>query len=164
MQVDVSIGLPSPFEFQAPPPVVVISGTYVYLIPDVDVSVLFYHGHWYRPHEGHWFRARSYDGPWVYLAPGHVPHALTALPPHYRSVPYGHHRIPHGQLKANWGKWEREKHWNKDTTWRAGWKGHEWSEGAEYKHAREWQGGPATLGASGVTTITVDLKTGGIEC
>jgi hypothetical protein len=143
VHVDIDIGLPSPFVFPAPPPVVVIPGTYVYLIPDIDVSVLFYHGHWYRPHRGRWFRAHSYDGPWVHLAPRHVPRALVKLPPHHRRVPPGYHRVSHGQLEANWGEWERKKHWNKDKKWRAGWKGHKGYKGAEYKHARELQGRPA---------------------
>lgn len=140
VQVDVNIGLPFAFEFHAPPPVVVIPGTYVYLVPDVDVSVLFYHGGWYRSHGGRWFRARSYNGPWAPLAPRHVPRALTHLPPHYRNVPAGYHRIPHGQLEKNWGKWEREKHWNRDKAWRAGWKGRGGNGGAAYGHDRGRQG------------------------
>ncbi len=143
VQVDVNIGLPSPFVFPAPPPVVVIPGTYVYLVPDIDVSILFYHGYWYRPHGGHWFRAHSYDGPWVFVGPKHVPRAFMRLPPHYRSVPPGYHRISHGELNANWGKWERKKHWNKDNAWRAGWRGHEGNEGAKYEHARETKGRPS---------------------
>lgn len=142
VQVGVNIGLPSPFVFPAPPPVVVIPGTYVYMVPDIEADILFYHGHWYRPHGGRWFRARSYDGPWVHVGHSHVPRPLIKLPPHYRSVPHGHHRIPHEHLKANWGKWERQKHWHKDNVWRTGWKGHERHDGPKYKSTRDFHGGP----------------------
>jgi hypothetical protein len=112
-RVDVNIGLSVPlpvYVAPAPPPVVVIPNTYVYYVPDINVDILFYHGYWYRPHEGHWFRARSYNGPWAHMAPNMVPPALVGLPPNWR-VPPGHQRIPHGQLKKNWSKWEREKYW-----------------------------------------------------
>ena len=115
--VDVNIGVhfgpPPPVVIPAPPPVVVIPETYVYFVPDVEVEILFYHGHWYRPYQGRWHRAADYNGPWVYLEPAHVPAVLVHLPPHYRHVPPGHQRIPHGQLKKNWKTWENEKHWDK---------------------------------------------------
>jgi len=140
VQVDVNIGFPPPFVFHAPPPVVVIPGTYVYMVPDIDARVLFYRGHWYRPHGERWLRAHRYDGPWMHVVPRHVPHALMKLPRHYHSLPPGHHRISHGELKANWGKWERKKHWHNDKEWKAGWKGYEGNGGSEQKHARERQG------------------------
>jgi len=139
VQVDVSIGVPAPFLFPAPPPVVVIPGTYVYMVPDIDVDVLFYHGHWYRPHGHHWFRASHYDGPWVHVVPHRVPRALMKLPPHYHSVPPGHRRISHEHLKMNWGKWERGKHWNKDREWRAGLRRHEGNGGTKHKQVRDRQ-------------------------
>ena len=62
---------------------VVIPGTYIYAVPDIDVEILFYQGYWYRPHEGHWFRSKSYNGPWAYLDSHRVPRALFDLPPDY---------------------------------------------------------------------------------
>lgn len=135
VNVGINIDLPSPFVFPAPPPVVVIPGTYVYMVPDVDVQVLFYHGHWYRPHGSRWFRSRSHSGPWVHIGPKHVPRALVGLPPHVHHIPPGHRRIPHGHLKANWAHWERDKHWKKDKAWQAEWKG---SEGG--KHPKKERG------------------------
>jgi len=115
--VDVNIGVnfgpPPPVVIAAPPPVVVIPGTYVYFAPDVQVDILFYHGDWYRPHGGRWYRGAGYDGPWVFVEPARVPGVLLRLPPNYRRVPPGHERIPYGQLKKNWHTWEKEKHWDK---------------------------------------------------
>ncbi len=103
---------PPAYVVPAPPPVIAIPGTYVYYAPGLSVDILFYQGHWYRPHGGYWYTARSYNGPWVHVAPARVPHALVALPHDYRSVPPGHQRIPYGQLKKNWAKWERDRHWD----------------------------------------------------
>ncbi len=107
----------------APPPVVVIPGTYVYAVPDVEVNILFYHDYWYRPYEGRWYRARSYNGPWAYLAPSRVPRALIELPPDHHMIPPGYRHIPYGQMKKNWPKWERERYWASDKDWREGWHG-----------------------------------------
>jgi hypothetical protein len=136
VSVGVNIGLP-PFVFSAPPPVVVIPGTYVYVIPDVDVAILFYHGYWYRPYQGHWYRASSYNGPWVYLELSRVPRALVELPPSYYAVAPQYHHIPYAELRANWGRWERERHWDRDREWRAGWQGR-----AEGRGREEWGRGP----------------------
>jgi hypothetical protein len=121
VNVNVGIFVPPPvFRLHAPPPVVVIPGTYIYTVPDIDVEILFHHGYWYRPHEGHWYRSSSYNGPWAHLAPTKVPRALIELPPDYHRLPPGHQRIPYGQLKKDWGRWEREKHWERDERWREG--------------------------------------------
>jgi len=112
--VDVNIGINiPPVVVAAPPAVVVIPGTYAYFVPDVSADIFFYHGYWYRPYQGRWFRAGSYNGPWGYIAPARVPGVLVHLPRDYHHIPPGHDRIPYGQLKKNWGKWEREKYWDK---------------------------------------------------
>jgi len=89
-----------------------IPATYVYFVPDVEVDILFYHGYWYRPHHGHYYRATSYNGPWVTIAPSSLPRAISHVPSDFRHVPPGHERIPHGELKKNWKTWEKEKHWD----------------------------------------------------
>ena len=116
--ININIGPPPRYVIPAPPPVVVIPGTYVYAVPDIDVDILFYQGYWYRPHQGYWFRARSYNGPWVYLAPPQVPRVLIELPPDYRRPPPGYRRIPYGQFKKNWGAWDRQRYWDRDKEWR----------------------------------------------
>jgi len=104
---------PPPLVIPAPPPVIVVPNTYVYFAPEVKADLLFYHGYWYRPYQGRWYRSGDYKGPWVYIVPERVPAVLLRLPSDYRHVPPGHQRIPHGQLKKNWRTWEKEKHWDK---------------------------------------------------
>lgn len=115
-RVDVNIGVNLPaHRFAAPPEVVVIPGTYVYMVPDIDVDILFYQGYWWRPYEGRWYRSRNYNGSWRSVAPASIPRGLRALPQDYRhrlSSP-GYERVPHRDLQRNWKKWEREKYWDR---------------------------------------------------
>jgi hypothetical protein len=120
-RVDVGIGINIPaYEFTAPPSLVVVPGTYVYFVPDINVDVLFYQGFWYRSHEGRWFRSKAYNGPWGLIAPTRVPGALIELPPEYRHIPPGHRHIPYREFNKNWKRWEKNKHWEKDEHWRQG--------------------------------------------
>ena len=110
-------GLPAPplppLLIPAPPPVVLIPGTYAYFAPDVDDELIFYGGYWYRPYRGGWYRASHYNGPWGFVNTKRVPGALINLPPGYRRGLHGHKPIPHDQLKKNWKTWEQNKHWDK---------------------------------------------------
>lgn len=112
LNVGINVGPPA-YMFSAPPAVAYIPGTYVYYAPDVNVDVLFYGGYWYRPYEGRWYRARGYNGPWVFIDGGRVPSPLLQLPPDYRRTVVVHERIPYGQLKKNWRHWERERYWDR---------------------------------------------------
>jgi hypothetical protein len=133
----VKIPLPPPFLIPAPPPVVVIPRTYVYTVPDIEVDILFYHGYWYRPYEGRWYRSRSYNGPWRYLPARSVPRPLIELPPEHHRIPPGYRRIPYGDLRKNWSGWERRRHWDKDREWREGWRErHEERERHDIEHGR----------------------------
>jgi hypothetical protein len=121
VSLDIHIGSPPLYEVPGPPEVVPIPGTYVYLVPGVTVDLLFYHGYWYRPHEGHWFRATSYNGPWHYRR--QAPRALMQLPPNYRAYrepPPGYRRVPYAQARKNWRNWEKSKYWEHDEHWRRG--------------------------------------------
>ena len=68
VNVNVGVNLPA-IRFAAPPDVVVIPGTYVYMVPDIDVDVLFFQGYWWRPYQGHWYRSRDYKGGWRSRSP-----------------------------------------------------------------------------------------------
>ena len=119
--VNVSVGINLPaFTFAAPPPMVAIPGTYAYFAPEADVDIVFYHGYWYRPYEGRWYRARGYNGPWGYIAPARVPRVLIELPPDYRHVYAGHERIHYGDFHKNWRRWEKDRYWEKNERWREG--------------------------------------------
>jgi hypothetical protein len=84
----------------ARPALVLIPRTRVYLAPHIDADLLFYRDWWYRPHGGHWFRARSYQGPWVFVGPHKVPGALLSLPPDYRQIPPGQQKNPSKKVKT----------------------------------------------------------------
>lgn len=120
--VSVNIGAPPLVVIPSPPPMVVIPGSYVYMAPNVGAEILFYHDHWYRHHEGHWFSARSYNGPWVFVAPAKMPRAILQLPPGYRRLPPGHRPIAYENVKHNWKQWEKEKHWHHDKNWNRDWR------------------------------------------
>jgi hypothetical protein len=113
VNVGVSVSLPS-IVISSPPPVVVVPGTYVYVIPDIEADIVFYHDYWYRPFKGGWYRSQGYNGPWGFIARERVPGVLFKLPSDVRRVPPGQARIPYGQLKKSWRTWEKEKHWEKD--------------------------------------------------
>lgn len=101
-----------PLILPAPPPVVVIPGTYVYVVPDIDDDLVFFHDFWYRPYKGKWYRATDYNGPWVIIHS--VPPPVLGLPPGFRHVPRGSERIPYGHMKKNWKRWEKEEHWHEN--------------------------------------------------
>jgi hypothetical protein len=124
VSVDVHIALPPPILFPAPPELIVLPETYVYVAPDVDVDIFFYNGWWWRPWEGRWYRSRYYNNGWAYY---------QSVPSFYRGIPRGwrndyrerrwkghqwdHQRIPHQQVQGNWKNWERNRHWEKQNTW-----------------------------------------------
>jgi len=124
VDVGISISLPPPIVFAAPPVVVVLPGTYVYAVPDLDVDIFFYNGWWWRPWGGHWYRSQNYDSGWVYYQ--RVPSFYTGIPSSWRNDyrdhrwggrQWNYHRIPHQQLHRNWSNWEKSRHWEKQQTW-----------------------------------------------
>ena len=113
VNVNVESNLPAN-RFAAPPDLVVIPGTYIYMVPDIAVDVLFYQDYWWRPYEGRWYRSQDYNGQWSYVEPGRIPGGLRALPQDFRHrLSPGYERISHGEMKRNWKQWEREKHWDR---------------------------------------------------
>ncbi len=114
-EVNVNVTIPLPGLFiPAPPPLLVVPGTYVYYPPDVNVDIFFFHGYWYRPYRGGWYIANSYNGPWHGVGPRRVPPALLNVPPAYRRMPPGHERVPYGTVQKNWRTWERDRYWDHD--------------------------------------------------
>ncbi len=120
LDVNIGIGVPPPVVFSAPPEVVVIPGTYVYVVPGIAEDVFFLDGYWWRPWHGHWYRSRSYDRGWVFY--DHAPAAVVGIPSDWR-MEYREHRwggydwdyrpIPYHQVERNWRGWERDRHWDK---------------------------------------------------
>lgn len=124
VNVDVNISLPPPIVFAAPPALVVLPETYVYVVPDSEEDIFFYGGWWWRPWEGRWYRSQRYSSGWVYY---------RSVPSFYREIPsgwrtdYREHRwrghqwdyrpIPQKQVQQNWRGWEKNKHWEKQNSW-----------------------------------------------
>jgi len=124
VNIQVGIPLPPPLVFSAPPQVVVLPETYVYVVPDIDDDVFFVDGWWWRQWEGHWYRSQRYDRGWDYY---------SSVPTFYREVPqdwrheYREHQwrgqawnyapMPHEQVEKNWNTWRRDKYWERHQTW-----------------------------------------------
>ncbi len=124
VNVGINISLPPIIVSAGPLEMVVIPETDVYTAPDVDVDIFFYHGWWWRPWEGRWYRSRNYDSGWVYYQ--RVPSFYGRIPPGWRNDyrdhrwqghPWNYQRIPHEQVQRNWSNWEKSRHWEKQNTW-----------------------------------------------
>lgn len=124
VDVGVSISLPPLVVFSAPPAMVVIPETYVYVVPDADVEIFFYDGWWWRPWEGRWYRSRHYDSGWSYYR--RVPTFYSRIPRNWRDDyrehrwrgrPWNYQPIPHQQVERNWSTWKRNNYWEKQQTW-----------------------------------------------
>jgi hypothetical protein len=122
-EVNVSISLPS-IVFAAPPALIVLPDTYVYVVPDMQEDIYFYDGWWWRHWEGGWYRSHYYDRGWGYYRT--VPSFYFDVDPGWRGYYrdrnwYGHRwnyeRIPHDRLQQNWKGWQRDRHWEKTGTW-----------------------------------------------
>jgi len=118
--INVSIGLPPPIVFAAPPELVVLPGSNVYVAPDLAEDIFFYSGWWWRPWGGHWYRSRSYDSGWAYYR--NVPSFYRGIPSSWRNDyrdhrwhgrQWDHQRISHQQLHQNWRSWEQNRHWER---------------------------------------------------
>ena len=116
--------LPPPIPFVAPPELIVLPETYVYVVPDVAVDIFFYNGWWWRPWEGRWYRSRYYDRGWGYY--NNVPSFYFDVDPGWRRYYrdrnwYGHRwnyeRIPNQRLQQNWRGWQNDRRWERQGTW-----------------------------------------------
>jgi len=124
VNIGIGISLPPPIVFAAPPELIVLPETYVYVVPDVDVDIFFYNGWWWRPWEGRWYRSRYYNRGWAYY--NNVPSFYFDVDPGWRGYYrdhnwYGHRwnyeRIPNQRLQQNWKSWHNNRHWERHGTW-----------------------------------------------
>jgi hypothetical protein len=124
VNVRVDIAAPAPILFAGPPELVVIPGTYVYVVPDLAEDLYFYNGWWWRFWNGRWFRSRYYDSGWIYY--DRVPVFYSQVSPYWRNYYHEHRwkgrewnyqRIPYEHLQRNWGGWERSKYWEYQQSW-----------------------------------------------
>ncbi len=117
-QVSIQIGipLPPPIVVSAPPVVVLLPGTGVYVAPDMAVDLFFFDGWWWRPWEGHWYRSRSYRSGWAYYngAPSFYGRVPARWREEYREHRWNGHewhyqRLSHQQLQQIWGRKARKQ-------------------------------------------------------
>ncbi len=123
VNVRINVPLPPPIPFIAPPPVVVLPGTDVYAVPDVEAEIFFQRGWWWRHWDNRWYRSRYHDRGWVYF---HGSPVWYRGIPHdwrdnyrnhmWRGQPWNYHPIPHGDLDRHW----RGGHWRDDRGWEHG--------------------------------------------
>lgn len=113
--VSINIGIPGPppFVIAAPPRLVVVPGTpVVSYAPDLPYNYFAYGGRYYSFHEGAWFMAPGYGGPWTYVEEVRVPRPVRFVPVRYYHVPpgrgwHGHpHGMPPGQAKKIYDRHE----------------------------------------------------------
>src|SRR5690348_3122328 len=92
VHVGINIGVPPPppVVIESPPPLVVVPQSPVYYAPSLPFNYFYYGGLYYTFHEGHWFSAGSYAGPWTYITVARVPRPVIAVPVRYYKVPPGH--------------------------------------------------------------------------
>ena len=125
VDVNVSIALPPPIVFAAPPDVIVLPDTNdVYVVPDIDVDMFFWNGWWWRLWEGRWYRSHYYNRGWGYY--NNVPSFYFDVDPGWRGYYrdhnwYGHRwnyeRIPDRRLQKNWKSWHNNRRWERRGTW-----------------------------------------------
>jgi hypothetical protein len=124
VDVGVSVSLPPLIVFSAPPAMVVIPETYVYVVPDADVDIFFYDGWWWRPWEGRWYRSRHYDSGWGYYQ--RVPSFYSSVPSGWRNDyrerrwggrPWNYKPVSHREVERNWSGWKKNRHWEKQQSW-----------------------------------------------
>jgi len=96
--INVGVPPPPPIVVESPPQLVVVPSTpAVQYAPDVGANLFFYRGRYYRFHEGAWFMAPVYSGPWAYVPEPRVPRPILVVPARYYHVPPGHWRKDHGR-------------------------------------------------------------------
>ena len=124
VNIQVGIPLPPPLIFSAPPQLVVLPETYVYVVPDIPEDVFFVDGWWWRPWQGHWYRSQYYDRDWGYYPS--VPSFYREVPQEWRheyrdhqwrGQPWNYERVPHEQVERNWNTWKHDRYWENHQTW-----------------------------------------------
>ncbi|HWP37705.1 MAG TPA: hypothetical protein VNL18_09180 [Gemmatimonadales bacterium] len=112
INIGIQVGAPPPpprLVVTAPPPVVVVPNTSVYYVPSVDFNLFVFSGRYYSFHNGAWFRASNYNGPWVVVDAVHVPAPVRAVPVQYYKIPPGHAKKMGGWSPPGHGKDAHDK-------------------------------------------------------
>jgi hypothetical protein len=109
--------LPPPITFGAPPDLVVLPETDIYVVPGIQEDIFFISGWWWRNWNEHWYRSRWYDHGWGYYSG--YPSWQTRLPRDWRhnytnhiwgGRPWNPSYIHYNNLDEHW----RSGHWRDD--------------------------------------------------
>lgn len=120
VRVHVNIPLPPPIFFPAPPQLVVIPETDVYVVPDAREDIFFYGGWWWRPWNSRWYRSQHYDRGWAYHP--NPPYFHRSIPSDWRGSYRNHswkgyrwepQRTHHRDIQRNWNVWQKDRYWEK---------------------------------------------------
>ena len=103
VRVNVNLG-PPPIVVAQPPEMVMVPGSNVYFVPDVDYDVFFYDGFWWSHRGNRWYRARAYNGPWGVVRRRFVPGPVYGVPRDYRRVYVRERHVPYGQWRRDWDR------------------------------------------------------------
>lgn len=112
LEVEINISLPS-VQIEEEPVMAIVPGTNIYFMYGYEQDYFFYGGYWWRFHDNRWYRARHYNGKWKYRKNKYVPAPFHNLSPGWRKMHTTHSGIKYQDMKKNWKKWDKEKHWEK---------------------------------------------------
>jgi hypothetical protein len=110
------------------PELVIIPGTYVYYVSNIDHDLFFYGGYWWRPWQNTWYRAEVHSGPWIVIEQRYVPEPVWRLPPRWHEMRDDTPRVKWSEAKNHWQEWERDKYWEKHS-----WKNEDANKGKKQK-------------------------------
>ena len=103
--------------FRSEPDVVVVPSTRVYYVRDYDHDVYRYGSYWYFVDRDHWYRARSWRGPFYHVKYVSVPRPIQVVPVQYRRHWKQPGPPPHAVAKGYYK--EKPNHYNHDRNDRA---------------------------------------------
>jgi hypothetical protein len=132
VRVNVNLG-PPPVVVAEPPSMVLVPGSDVYFVPEVDYDVFFYNGFWWSPRGDRWYRSRAYGGPWRVVPRRIIPPPVYGVPRDYRRVYVRERRVPYGQWKREWREHDRGRRGGE-------WERHERGERWEGERGERWEG------------------------
>lgn len=76
-------------EFQEEPAVVLVPTTKVYYVRDRECDLYRFGRYWYFVEDERWYRARTWQGPFLHLNATSVPKSVRTVPLNYRRHWYG---------------------------------------------------------------------------
>ncbi|HEY3067709.1 MAG TPA: hypothetical protein VGL09_18110 [Methylomirabilota bacterium] len=92
---------PVPPTMAVTPTVMSVPGSSVMYVPNASFNLFVYSGRYYSLHNGTWFYAPTYKGPWMVVGGDRVPQPVLAVPVTYYKVPPGRAKKDAGPAAAH---------------------------------------------------------------